>query len=103
MAILLHFPDSRMKKEDYATVVRLLEERGHGSPDGREHHVAVTQPDGAIQVFDIWDTEENQNKFKGNLMPILEEIGASEDSGEPVIYPIHNTIAVGAGFHIRPK
>ena len=39
----------------------------------------------------------------GNLMPILEEIGASEDSGEPVIYPIHNTIAVGAGFHIRPK
>ena len=103
MAILLHFPDSRMKKEDYATVVRLLEERGHGGPDGREHHVAVTQPDGAIQVFDIWDTEENLNKFMGNLMPILEEIGASEDSGEPVIYPIHNTIAVGAGFHIRPK
>jgi hypothetical protein len=48
------------------------------------------ESDGAVQVFDVWDSEESFQAFGETLLPIMAEVGA--DPGQPMIAPILNTI-----------
>ena len=53
-------------------------------------HVALDSGDGGINVFDIWESQEDFEAFGATLMPILGELGVSLE--EPVVATVHNVI-----------
>ncbi len=89
MAITAVFKVPTMTSEQYDKVIKELEVKGAGAPDGRLYHVA--SPDGAgFLVVDIWESEEKLEKFAQVLMPMLEGVGVTP--AEPEIRPLHNII-----------
>ncbi len=42
--------------EKYSSAIKQLEAAGAGKPKGRTYHCAL-ESDGAIQVFDIWESQ----------------------------------------------
>ena len=89
MAITAVFKVSAMTSGQYEKVIKELEVKGAGAPDGRLYHVA--SPDGAGWfVLDVWESEEKLNKFAEVLMPTLEGVGVTPP--EPEIRPVHNII-----------
>jgi hypothetical protein len=89
MALGMYFGSATFTPDQYDEAIRLLEAAGAGAPDGRLHHVAL-ESDGNIQVFDVWESQEQFDAFGATLMPILGGLGA--DSGAPMISPVHNVI-----------
>jgi hypothetical protein len=89
MAMGLYFTPSGFTKEKYDETMQKLDEAGAGAPAGRTYHVAL-ESDGAIQVFDIWDSQEAFEAFGATLMPVLTELGV--ETGEPMIAEVHNLI-----------
>ena len=90
MAIITIFDIPTMNSEQYERVINELEEAGVGNPDGRRYHIAATK-DGGRLIVDVWETEEQLNKFSETLIPILQ--GAGVTPAEPQIYPVNNTIS----------
>jgi hypothetical protein len=41
-------------------------------------------------VFDIWESQQDFDRFGETLMPILQQIGL--DPGQPMVEPVHNLI-----------
>jgi hypothetical protein len=60
-----------------------------GSPDGRTYHVAL-ESGGEIQVFDIWESQEQFDAFGKTLVPILAGLGV--ELKEPMVANVHNVI-----------
>lgn len=89
MAVGLYFTPSGFSKNKYDETIRKLEEAGAGAPAGRTYHVAL-ESDGAIQVFDIWESQQAFEAFGATLIPILSELGV--DPGQPVAAEVHNVI-----------
>jgi hypothetical protein len=89
MAMGLYFTPSGFTKEKYDETIQKLDEAGAGAPAGRTYHVAL-ESDGAIQVFDIWDSQEAFEAFGAALIPIMTDLGV--DTGEPMIAEVHNVI-----------
>lgn len=92
MAVVLVQQGPTLTQEKYDEIVRRFTEgRGHmESPsdwpvDGLLSHAAGEAP-GGFRVVDVWESEEACKRFGDVLMPILEEIGVTE---EPEIYPAH--------------
>ncbi|MEA2217403.1 MAG: hypothetical protein QOJ35_29, partial [Solirubrobacteraceae bacterium] len=46
--------------------------------------------DGAIQVFDIWESQEAFDAFGATLIPIMTAAGV--DPGTPMVARVHNVI-----------
>lgn len=90
MSIGVYFHPSSMNAQLYDEATRRLNAAGVGAPQGRLYHVCFGSGDG-LQVFDIWDSQENFDHFGQVLMPILGEIGL--DPGQPSIEHVHNIIA----------
>jgi hypothetical protein len=44
--------------------------------------------EGAIHVFDLWESMEQFQKFGETLIPILKKLGV--DPGQPQVTKIHN-------------
>jgi hypothetical protein len=86
----LYFAPSGFTPERYDEAIRQLEAAGAGAPEGRTYHVAL-EAEGAIQVFDIWESQEAFEAFGRTLIPILSGLGV--DPGEPQAAQIHNVIA----------
>lgn len=89
MAVGLYFTPSGFNKDKYDEAIRKLEEAGAAAPAGRTFHVAL-ESDGAIQVFDIWESQEESEAFGQTLIPILSELGV--DPGQPMAAEVHNVI-----------
>jgi hypothetical protein len=89
MAMGLYFTPSGFTKEKYDEAIRKLDEAGAGAPAGRSYHIAL-ESDGAIQVFDIWESQEAFEAFGATLIPIMTDLGV--DPGEPMIAEVHNVI-----------
>jgi hypothetical protein len=49
------------------------------------------ESDGAIQVFDIWDSHEDFEAFGQTLVPILAELGV--EMTEPSVATVYNSIS----------
>ena len=90
MALGFYFKPQSFSSERYDEVLQRLEQAGAGSPPGRTYHFAFTGPEGGIEVFDVWDSQESFEKFGETLVPIMTELGA--DPGEPYVAEIHNVI-----------
>lgn len=89
MAITVVFQVPGMTSEQYDGVIKDLEAKGLGAPDGRLFHVASPTPEGWF-VVDVFESEEKLNKFAESLMPILAAAGVTPP--RPTVYPVHNII-----------
>lgn len=90
MTIGVYFHPSSMDAAKYAETVKRLQAAGAGEPDGRLYHVCFGSGTG-LQVFDVWDSQENFERFGEALLPILQELGLGDT--QPMIEPVHNIIA----------
>ena len=89
MALGFYFSPSGFTREGYDEVIRQLDAAGAGAPKGRRSHVAM-ETDGNIQVFDVWESQEDFEAFGATLLPIMAAAGA--DPGEPMVSPVYNVI-----------
>lgn len=90
MPFVVRFVPKSMSSGKYDEVIKRLEAAGAGSPKGRLFHVAFGSRD-ALRVSDIWETQEDFDRFGQTLMPILQEVGV--DPGTPEFIETHNIIA----------
>jgi hypothetical protein len=89
MAYAYQFNPASMNASQYTECIARLEAAGAGNPPGRRYHVAYGLPD-HIQVFDVWESQEEFERFGETLVPILNALGV--DPGMPEIEEIVNTI-----------
>jgi len=89
MAIGMYFHPESMGAEQYDRVIQQLEAAGEGSPKGRSYHCAF-EVGGGLHVFDVWDSQEDFDRFGQTLLPILLKEGV--DPGQPDVAPVHNII-----------
>ena len=89
MAVGLYFTPNGFTPAQYDESIRQLSQAGagFGSVPGRTFHCAM-QVNGAIQVFDVWESMEQFQKFGETLLPILGRMGV--DPGEPQVTAVHN-------------
>jgi hypothetical protein len=75
MSILVRFTAAHgVTPEQYDETVRRLEAQREFPPDGLEYHVAFVA-DGSFRVSEVWDSQEQFEKFGERLMPILADVG----------------------------
>ena len=89
MALGFYFVHEGFTPEKYDSAIKKLDAAGAGAPKGRTLHVAL-ESDGAIQVFDIWESQEEFDAFGQTLIPILTELGI--ELQEPMVANVHNVI-----------
>jgi len=89
MAIAMYFNPRSFNAAQYAEVDAALEEAGARTPAARTVHVCFGDRDN-LQVFDVWESQEDFDKFGETLMPILAEKGI--DPGEPMVAPVQSVI-----------
>jgi hypothetical protein len=89
MALDLYFQPSGFTPDVYDEAVKQLEQAGagFGKVPGRIFHCAM-EAGGAIQVFDVWESMEQFQKFGETLLPIMNKLGA--DPGEPQVATVHH-------------
>ncbi|HYL71113.1 MAG TPA: hypothetical protein VEY89_07415 [Candidatus Dormibacteraeota bacterium] len=85
MAIAVYFHPKGMTMEQFEETHRRLSEAGEANPAGRIHHSCFGE-DGALMVYDIWESQEAFDAFGSTLMPILAEVGI--DPGEPAVMTV---------------
>jgi hypothetical protein len=89
MALGIYFVHDGFTPDKYQSAIKQLEAAGAGAPKGRTFHVAL-ESDGAIQVFDIWESQDDFDAFGSTLVPILSELGV--ELKEPMVATVHNVI-----------
>jgi hypothetical protein len=89
MALGIYFAHEGFTPEKYDSTIKKLEAAGAGSPKGRTYHCAL-EANGSVQVFDIWESQEDFDAFGSTLMPILSELDVT--LGEPMVATVHNVI-----------
>jgi hypothetical protein len=89
MALGIYFAHEGFTPDKYESAIKKLGAAGAGAPKGRTLHVAL-ESDGQIQVFDIWESQEEFDAFGPTLMPILAELGV--ELKDPMVAQVHNVI-----------
>jgi hypothetical protein len=89
MAFGMYFRPTGFTPAVYDDVIKQLEQAGAGigKVPGRRFHCAM-EVEGAVSVFDVWDSMEQFQKFGETLVPIMKKLGA--DPGQPQIMKVHN-------------
>jgi hypothetical protein len=90
MALGIYFVHGGFTPEKYKQAIQRLDDAGAGSPKGRSSHFAL-ESDGMIQVFDVWESQEDFDAFGATLVPILTELGV--ELGAPMVATVYNTIS----------
>ncbi|MBV9281513.1 MAG: hypothetical protein JOZ41_15650 [Chloroflexi bacterium] len=93
MAVVLVFQGPTITQEVYEQAVNRLTDgkktRMEAPSDwpvaGLLSHAAGQSPNG-FRVVDVWESEEAIQRFGERLMPILQELGVTD---QPEIYPAH--------------
>jgi hypothetical protein len=89
MALGIYFVHEGFTPEKYDEAIKRLDAAGEGSPKGRSSHFAL-ESDGAIQVFDVWESQEDFDAFGKTLVPILADL--SVQLGAPMVASVYNSI-----------
>ena len=85
MAIAVYFQTNGMTMDQYNEIHRRLDKLGASENSARSHHSCFGE-EGALMVFDIWDSQESFEAFGATLGPILAELGV--DAGQPMVMPL---------------
>lgn len=93
MAIAVYFHPTGMTLQVFEEIHRRLEEAGQADNPHRLHHSCFGE-DGALMVYDVWDSPESFNAFGAALMPILADMGV--DAGRPMVLPVHKLVQASA-------
>ena len=57
---------------DVGTYGRILEGLGDDPPKGLVVHLAVERPEGGLRYIDVWESEDDWNRFaEGRLHPVV--------------------------------
>jgi hypothetical protein len=89
MALGIYFAHIGFTAEKYEEVLKRLDAAGAGAPDGRTSHVAL-ESEGAVNVFDIWESQEQFEAFGATLVPILTDLGV--ELAPPMVATVLNVI-----------
>ncbi len=89
MALGIYFAHTGFTPEKYDQAIKQLEDAGAGNPKGRTYHVAL-ESDGSVNVFDVWESQDDFDAFGATLMPILAELGVTV--GEPMVAQVRSVI-----------
>ena len=96
MPVVLVHQGRTLTREGYEESVRKLtggkdrmETPADWPVEGLLVHIAGEGPNG-FRVVDVWESEEACRAFGDRLMPVLQEIGITE---QPEIYPAHTFVA----------
>ena len=89
MALGIYFVHGNFTPEKYEETMKRLDAAGGGTPNGRSSHFAL-ESDGEIQVFDVWETQEDLDTFKDVLVPILTDLGV--ELRNPMVATVYNSI-----------
>jgi hypothetical protein len=89
VALGISFAFEGFTPEKYDDGVKQLEAAGAGAPKGRTLHVAL-ESGGSIQVFDIWESQEEFDAFGATLVPIMEGLGVPLTA--PMVATVHNVM-----------
>lgn len=89
MALGFYIVHEGFTPDKYDEAIKRLEAAGAGSPKGRSSHFAL-ESDGAIQVFDVWESQEDFEAFGQTLVPILAELGVELQA--PSVSHVYNAI-----------
>ena len=90
MALGIYFAHEGFTPELYNEAIQKLEYAGAGSPKGRTNHFAL-EDGGTIQVFDVWESQEDFDAFGQTLVPILTDLGVA--LGAPMVATVFNSIS----------
>ena len=90
MALGIYFVHEGFTPDIYDQAIQRLTDAGAGSPKGRSSHFAL-ESDGMIQVFDVWESQEDFDAFGATLVPILTELGVK--LGAPMVATVYNSIS----------
>lgn len=90
MALGFYFQHNGFTPDKYNEAIKQLDAAGAGAPKGRSSHVAL-ESDGGIQVFDVWQSQEDFDAFGETLIPILTGLGV--ELSPPMVATVHNQIA----------
>ena len=89
MAIAMYFNPASLNAAQYDEIIGQLNASGAGTPVGRLHHACFGSGD-KLQVFEIWESQQDFDTFGAALMPIIQQVGV--DTGQPVVEPVHSVI-----------
>jgi len=89
VALGFYFTHGGFTPAKYDEVIKELDAAGAGSPKGRTYHVAL-ESNGEIQVFDLWNSQEEFDAFGETLLPIL--AGQGIELNAPMVASVHNVI-----------
>lgn len=91
MALMAVLHSNDISREQYdALRPRVQWEKNH--PEGLMFHTCAFDPQGAMHVTDIWESQEQmQAFFQGRLLPVMQELNIAPP--QPQIFPAHNVDA----------
>ena len=89
MAIAIFIDMPGATQQQYDEVIQKLEAAGEGLPPGRLYHVAGPTEVG-WRVVDVWESQDQFDRFGQTLLPILQEAGFPPLEPQP--WPVHNVI-----------
>ncbi len=89
MAIAIYLNPPSMNAAQYDEVMSRLDAAGAGTPAGRLYHACSGSGD-KLQVFEIWESQQDFGKSIETTVPILQQIGL--DLGQPMVEPVHKNI-----------
>lgn len=89
VAIAIYLTPSSMSAAQYDEVMSRLDAAGAGTPAGRLYHTCFGSGD-KLQLFEIWESQQDFGKSIETTMPILQQIGL--DLGRPMVGPVYKII-----------
>ncbi|MGH2797694.1 MAG: hypothetical protein ACRDM0_08490 [Thermoleophilaceae bacterium] len=91
MAIAMMVDNPNGSQEIYERVRELL---GMERPAGGIFHVAGPSPNGGWRVIEVWESEEDAQRFVSErLRPAFEAVGVPGPPQPPQFWPVHNYMA----------
>ena len=93
MPVAMMVDNPQGSKEIYEKVRAHL---GLEAPAGGIFHCAGPSPNGGWRVIEVWETQEDAQRFRDErLLPAFEAVGVPMGGVQPEFWPIHNSM-VGA-------
>ena len=87
MAIAMMVDNPEGSREIYERVRGVL---GLEKPAGGIFHVAGPSPNGGWRVIEVFESDEDAQRFVERLKPAFESVGAPGPPQPPQFWPVHN-------------
>ena len=90
MAVAMMVDNPKGSQELYQQIRARL---GLDKPAGGIFHVAGPSPTGGWRVIEVWESEEEANRFfLERFVPALQALGVSGPPPQPQFWPVHNAM-----------